>query len=265
MRKFLSLFLSIALAVSVLMLSGCSGSSANNKDIDLKETVNSGSSVNNKDIDLKETANSGSSANYMDIDLKETVKITLAGYNGSGYAEVTIDNGKVKDLLEDEDTELAFKIIGSLEIAKIENNGQLSNGDNINIKVKYSDSIFEQAKINAVNTEFQYEISGLEEKEKLDLFKDVELVITPVIGDETKCKLYALYTGDNHSVGSKFHSGVFEITGEDGNTVTYKDKDKVYFNLGEKVTVSVSEKSIKDNSYWFELTETSKEYVISVE
>lgn len=248
MRKFLSLFLSIALAVSVLMLSGCSGSSANNTDIDLKETTNSGSSANCKDIDLK-----------------EAVKIIVAGYNGSGYAEVTIDNGKIKDLLEDEDTALVYKIIGSLDIAKIDNNGQLSNGDNISVKVKYSDSIFEQAKINAVNTEFQYEISGLEEKEKLDLFKDVELVITPVNGDETKCKLYALYTGSNHSVGTKFHSGVFEITGEDGNTVTYKDKDKVYFNIGEKVTVSVSEQSVKDNSYWFDLVETSKEYVVSVE
>ena len=230
MRKILSLILSTSFAVSVLALSGCSSPSG-----------------------------------YKDIDLGEAVKIVLGGYNGSGYAEVTIDNSKVKDLLEDVDTELSFRIIGSLDIAKIENNGQLSNGDNIRIKVKYSDSIFEQAKINAVNTEFQYEIGGLEDKEKLDLFKDVVLVVTPVRDDKTKCTLYAVYTGDERRVSSKFHSGVFEITGEDGNTVAYNDRDKVYFNIGEKVTVSVSEKSVKENSYWFELAETSKEYVASVE
>ena len=231
MRKFLSLFLSIALAVSVLMLSGCSGSSAS----------------------------------YKDIDLKEAVKIVVGGYNGSGQMDASIDSGKIKDLLEDVDSVLALKIMSSLGIAKIENNGQLSNGDNVKIKVKYSDSLFEQAKLNAVNAEFQYELSELEEKPKLDLFKDVELVITPVRGDETKCTLYALYTGDDRYVSSKFHSGVFEITGEDGNTVTYHDKNKVYFSYGETVTVSLTEESIKDNSYWFDITETSKEYVVSVE
>lgn len=244
MKKFISLFLSIALAVSVLMLSGCSGSTENNKDDDLKEAVNS-----------------GSYADYKDIDLKEAVKITMGGSDGSGYAEVTLDNVKLKDLLDDVDTELAFRIIGSLDIAKIENNGQLSNGENINIKIKYSDSVFEKAKLNAVNSEFQYEISGLAEKEKKDVFENVELVIIPVSDDETKCKL-SVYYNDNYVV-SEFNSRDFEITGEDGNTVTYEDRDNVYFNRGETVTVSLTEKIIEDKSYRYDFTVKSKEYVVN--
>lgn len=244
MKKFLSILLTAALAVSTSVLGGCSTSEAETNAANTSNTT------------------AGGSTNAKAIDLKEAVKIVLGGYNGSGYAEVTIDNGKMKDLLDDEDANTSFALIGSLDIAKIDNNGNLSNGDIIKIKVKYSSSLFEKANLTAANSEFEYEISGLEEKEKLDLFKDVEIVATPAYDDNTKYTLSARYTGDDEFVRQRLGAALV-ITGENGNVSKGFKSD--YFSGGEKVTVSIAEDKIEDLSYWYDVLETSKEYTVTVE
>ncbi len=135
MKKILSILLMAVMAVSASMFGGCSGSIS----------------------DTETNAAASGGANLKAIDFKEAVNIVVSGYNGSGYAEVTIDNGKMEDLLDDEDASTSFSLIGSLDIAKIENNGNLSNGDKIKIKVKYSDSLFEKANLTVANNEFEYE------------------------------------------------------------------------------------------------------------
>lgn len=230
MKKFLAIILIAALTVIVITLSGCSESKK-------------------------------------EIDFKEYTKVTFAGKSGSGYATVEIDYDAIAAMLGDQNSVSAFSTVSSFKAAKIENNDSLSNGDKVNVKIEYNENVLKNAKLSVINTELEFEVSGLEEKDKLDVFKDVKLTVRPIDGDETKCQLNVRYEGDDDYLNAKFYSYAFEIVGESGSRRDSKNDD--IFTIGEKVTVSFSEKFYSDNKYSllgsYELVETSKEYIIGAE
>lgn len=230
MKKFLAIILTAALMAILITLSGCSAGTKN-------------------------------------IDFKEYTKVTFEGKSGSGYATVEIDYDAIAALLGDQNSVSAFSTVSSFKAAKIENNDSLANGDKVKVKIEYNENVLKNAKLSVTNTEMEFEVSGLEEKEKLDVFKDVKIYVFPVEGDENKCNINISYTNDDNYFTSRIYSYVFEVVGENGNKWNTDNKD--VFTIGEKITVSFSEKFYSDNKYSllgsYELVETSKEFIIGDE
>lgn len=229
MKRFLAIILIIALTAIVITLSGCSESTK-------------------------------------EIDFKEYTKVTFVGKSGSGYATVEIDYDAIAAMLGDQNSVSAFSTVSSFKAAKIENNDTLANGDKVKVRIEYNENVLKNAKLSVTNTELEFVVSGLEEKEKIDVFKDVKIYVFPIEGDENKCNIKISYKNDDNYFTSKIYP-YLEAVGENGNKLDSNNKD--VFTIGEKITVSFSEKFYSDNKYSllgsYELVETSKEFIIGAD
>ncbi len=122
-KRWFPALLSVMLLLAGLLLSGCSGS--------------------------------------ISIDLNECVNVTYRGYEGEGTASVDIDENYILPLLGDMNTLSAASVIDSLRPESIENNGKLSNGDKITVKINCNNDTLNKAGVKVKNTELSYVVAGL--------------------------------------------------------------------------------------------------------
>lgn len=103
----------------------------------------------------------------VNIDFKECVSATFSGYDGEGRATIDVDRGYVLSLLKDMNSVSAMGLASTFTLGTVENNGELSNGDVIKIKIGTNDEALKKAGVTVSNTELEFTVEGLEEKPEL--------------------------------------------------------------------------------------------------
>ena len=103
----------------------------------------------------------------------------------------------------------------------------------------------------ALNTEQEITVSGLKEKEKVDIFKDVSIKVN---GISPECSIAVSYTGAECSPYD------FQIKTVDGKEVT-----GLKFKNGNKVIISLNESKVKSLEEEYIIEETSREYTIQAD
>lgn len=203
-----------------------------------------------------------------EIDFKEYTTVRFEGYDGSGFVHIDVDFGSITDLFMDENFTTIYDISNNFKVSKEENDGKLSNGDKITVRINYNKEGFDKINTKAVNADMEFEVSGLEEKEVLDIFKDVELVVAevaiPSVSDVC-VGAYVKYNGDNSKIGGQLDgifSNSFKITDINGEQPSY-------YKEGDTVIVSIADSVIKNFETKKSLTrykflETSREYVLEI-
>ncbi len=203
-----------------------------------------------------------------EIDFKAYTTVTFEGYDGSGFVHIDVDFGAITDLFMDEDFTTVYDISNNFKVSKEENDGKLSNGDKITVTIDYNKEAFDKINAKALNSNMEFEVSGLEEKEVLDVFKDVELVVAEVAipsNPDVCIDAYVKYNGDNSKIGGQF-DGIFS----DSFTITdINGEHPSYFKEGDTVIVSIADSVIekfetKATLTKYEFLETSREYVLQI-
>lgn len=207
---------------------------------------------------------------YNKLDMKKAVTIEYMGLNSNGKAVVNIDDEYIADFASDvlgidpedlEDADLedlyssktsskykkAFKLAALLDTIEIEctPNENLSNGDEVTVKVDYNEDKFKDNKIKLKNTEYKVKVEGLSDGTEYDVFKDVKLSfrgVSPDLSvsiDTTECDEFvqrnvSFYLDNSYSV-------------KNGDVIT--------------LTASVNESAAESNEYI--IRETTKQYTVS--
>lgn len=122
-------------------------------------------------------------------DAKLYCVISVSGFNGYGGITVALDTTSIMtlygDLLAEADTDTKVrydKLMQSLTY-KLESedvSGTLSNGDKVKIQMGYDKEIAKELKIAFSNSEWEYEITGLEEAREIDPFENLKLEFSGV-------------------------------------------------------------------------------------
>ena len=185
------------------------------------------------------------------VDCGECVSVKFDGYSGSGQATATLNQNYIASLLGEMNEYTVASVVNSFSLETIENNGSLSNGDVITVKVKTDNSVLENAGVAALNTEQEITVSGLKEKEKVDIFKDVSIKVN---GISPECSIAVSYTGAECSPYD------FQIKTVDGKEVT-----GLKFKNGNKVIISLNESKVKSLEEEYIIEETSREYTIQAD
>lgn len=184
------------------------------------------------------------------IDGNKCVNVTFSGYSGDGTASASVDSDYILSLLGDKNELTANSVASSISVEPIKNSGSLSNGDAITVKLKAKTDVLENAGVLLLNTELPFTVSGLKEKEKLDIFKNVEIKTT---GISPECSVSFSYSG---AVGSSYD---FSVKRADGKKTTENYKN------GDKLTVSLTDEAIERLKKEYIIEETSREYTVQSE
>lgn len=213
-------------------------------------------------------------ATYTTIDVKKALDVEFVGLNGGARAEVVpntmylterlakmmgVDADSMSDLsnfnLNDFDYgnmlsgySDALRLSMLFETVEIECDPEtnLSNGDEVEVRLVYNEDAFKENKIKFKNTEFKVKVKGLVEGTEYDVFKDVKLVyegISPEVTvsiDYSGCDDFVRNYVD-FSIGKKaeFH--------KNGDVIT--------------LTAEYDEETAAENLYV--ITSTSKEFTVS--
>ncbi len=100
------------------------------------------------------------------IDLAKYIDIEYKGYDGYASADIEINEKELKNVIKD--SSVAKKFIKKVEL-EADNEKNLSNGDEIKIKVTISDSFLEENKLKLKENKIKIKVEGLEEFSSLDL------------------------------------------------------------------------------------------------
>lgn len=184
------------------------------------------------------------------IDGSKCVSVKFDGYNGDGTASVNVDYDYILSLLGDMNARTADSVAGSISAETIKESGSLSNGDTVTVKLKAKADVLENANVALFNAEIPFTVSGLKEKEKVDLFKNVEIKVN---GTSPECSVSFSYTG---AVGSPYN---FTLKRADGKKTTE------YYKNGDKLTVSLTDEAIEALKKEYIIEETSREYTVQSE
>ncbi len=109
------------------------------------------------------------------IDLADCLTVKYEGYSGHAKATVTLDEKAVKSKISDRD--VAKRLIKKAEI-ELKNNENLSNGDELSVKVKISSSFLEENKLKLKDTTIKVKVEGVEEAASIDMSKYINLEYT---------------------------------------------------------------------------------------
>ena len=109
------------------------------------------------------------------IDLADCLTVKYEGYSGHAKATVTLDEKAVKSKISVRD--VAKRLIKKAEI-ELKNNENLSNGDELSVKVKISSSFLEENKLKLKDTTIKVKVEGVEEAASIDMSKYINLEYT---------------------------------------------------------------------------------------
>ena len=226
-RKILISALITALLLCVCVLSGCSGSTV--------------------------------------VDLKNYVGVSFTGYNGSGSASVEVDTDAMLPLFKSGSV-TAASLYDSIDAETLEKSGKLTNGDTVHVKVTYNEQMMKNAKIELKNTDLTFTVSGLKEKEKLDILSQIELKVE---GASPECKVSVKYP-------QKLKASLKEllkIENESGDVIestsgTIDGEFKLgelngVFKNGDKLTLTINDKALERFDEFEIIGEKSKEYTVN--
>lgn len=116
----------------------------------------------------------------VDVDLNNYVKFEYEGYTGKGTVDISIDYNKLltehEDSLGEKKSMAALRLLRKLEISA-DKTSNLSNGETINLSWAdiNKEELLNDAGLNVTYSDFTTTVSGLDELETIDLFKDIEI------------------------------------------------------------------------------------------
>ena len=117
-----------------------------------------------------------------EVDLNNYVAFNYEGFDGSGKADLSVDYNK---LLTDHEKELgekkamaALRLLRNIEVTANKTEG-LSNGDAITVKWGEinTEELLNEAGLKVTYSEFATTVAGLNELEKVDIFKGIEVKV----------------------------------------------------------------------------------------
>lgn len=222
MKKILSAIMTAVLMVCVCTLTGCSGNTA--------------------------------------VDLKNYVGVSFTGYNGSGSARAEVDTDAMLPLFKSGSV-TAASLYDSIDASVVDGNGKLTNGDTVRVKVTYNEQMMKNAKINLKNTELTFTVSGLKEKEKLDVMSQIELKVE---GASPECKVSVKYP-TKLKVSLK---DLLKIENESGDVIestpgAIDGELNGVFKNGDKLTLTINDKALERLDEFEIIGEKSKEYTVN--
>lgn len=191
----------------------------------------------------------GCSSGKAVIDLADYVSVEFTGSNGDGTANVFVDTNAMLPLLEEHNTSLVAA--ASFTAEKIENNGKLSNGDTVSVTVKFSEKMMENAKIDVRNITQSFTVSGLKEKEKLEVFAGVEFISE---GISPECTFKINYSG------GPFYD-FFNLKTPSGEDIS-RTYGTLRFADGDKIILELNDYKLEELSAQYLIEETSREYTV---
>ncbi len=115
--------------------------------------------------------------NKTEVDLSKFISIEFDGYEGSASCDeydLIYDEDGLKEELDSRSK--AEKLIDKIkDKVTLKNNEKLSNGDEVEVKIKVSDSWLKDKKIKLKSDIVKIKVSGLKEAASVDLFKDLKI------------------------------------------------------------------------------------------
>lgn len=120
---------------------------------------------------------------YRVVDISDYIKVTYTGVEGGGKAKFSLESDKLyRQLAGSEKSAIVLTeikdIIASVNIETDEK--KLSNGDHIKVKVSYNSELAKKIDCRFKKLKYSAKVGGLSEGKKIDIFKNVEVVIAGV-------------------------------------------------------------------------------------
>lgn len=109
------------------------------------------------------------------IDLAECLNVKYTGYSGHATATVELNEKALKSKIDDSSVTKNF--IKKLEY-EVENPNNLSNGDELVVKVKISSSFLKDNKLKLKDTTIKIKVEGIEEATSVDMSKYIKIEYT---------------------------------------------------------------------------------------
>ena len=193
------------------------------------------------------------------INLNDYLITNVSGYDGYGYATVTVDWNRLESDYADkiEYTKAGKENMGVLGEAmepyellydsvsvSAENRTSLSNGDEVAYTWKVPEEISKYLTVNIKYENGTFKADGLTEAEKVDIFADLDVSFE---GSSPKASLVAVYNGS--------YLSATDFTVE-GNTENLKN--------GDEITIKINEDAIQScaANYGVVPAETEKKYTV---
>lgn len=174
-------------------------------------------------------------------------------YDGYATADVSFDEDKLKDLLGSQ--KKVDKFLDKTEVTvENDNDGNLSNGDELEIKVKVKSSWLDDNKYKLKSEKVSVKVEGLEEADVLDLFKDGEFEVE-ITGVSPNLKVEVNNNSSNEFIKKNVTYYADESYGlSNGDTVTitaYYDESKA-LEQGIVIAEDTYEYEIKDQAEYID-------------
>ena len=193
------------------------------------------------------------------INLNDYLITNVSGYDGYGYATVTVDWNRLESDYADkiEYTKAGKENMGVLGEAmepyellydsvsvSAENRTSLSNGDEVAYTWEVPEEISKYLTVNIKYEDGTFKAEGLAEAEKVDIFADLDVSFE---GSSPKASLVAVYNGS--------YLSATDFTVE-GNTENLKN--------GDEITIKINDDAIQScaANYGVVPAETEKKYTV---
>lgn len=199
------------------------------------------------------------------VDLEDYVSVDFSGYDGDGSASVVIDTDAMLPLIEGQNS--PETIAHSFTAEEIKNNGKLSNGDTISVTVNFNEKLMENAKLSVQNSTLSFTVSGLKEKQLLDLFSDVEFSCE---GTSPECTVNLKYTGDIRLENGNVNCSLdiinwFTWKSSGGKSGSAADISKAQFSDGEVITVTITDEILEELRKEYKVDVLTKDYTVKAD
>lgn len=175
------------------------------------------------------------------IDLSEYLKVKYSGFNGHATASIELDEKALKNKIDD--NSVAKKFIEKLEY-KIEDNKDLSNGDELTVKIKISSSFLKENKLKLKDDTIKIKVEGIKEALSVDMSKYLKLE----------------YKGFNKHATAKVTLEEEKMKEDLGEDIAKKLKDRLVLNISNnenlendnEVEIKISKRAVNSDGYYLE-------------
>ena len=171
------------------------------------------------------------------IDLSEYLNIEYEGFNGNATATIEIDNKSLSDKI---DSSIAKKLVKKAEL-EIENNENLSNGDELKVKISIPSKFLEENKLKLKDTKIKITVEGLEDTSKIDLSKYITLEYEGYNKYAT-----AKASFDEKALKKDFDSSIAKEF-IDQASLSIKNNSKLENNKDVEINISIPDSWLKKN------------------
>lgn len=117
--------------------------------------------------------------------IREFINVSVTGLDGKGRVTCEVDREKLLEkIARDEKNAVVIfkykKCIDTIKIIVEGNNGELKNGDRVNVAVSYDEELLKENKIEFEDNAFEIEIENLSEGKKIDIFEKIRVIVAGI-------------------------------------------------------------------------------------